>query len=76
MQVEVDVNACKPILVGVASPVLELWLLLTCLRVEVDVNACKPILVGVASPVSELWLLIVHGGQKIELAQKIHASRG
>ena len=48
-------------------------------------NAWKPILVGVTSPVSELWLLfaclqkrqnfpldhgLVHGGQKIELAQK------
>ena len=55
-------------------------------------NACKPILVGVTSPVSEILLhfclpskrpkfpfgpwTIVHGGQKIELAQKIHASRG
>ena len=52
----------------------------------------KLILVGVASLISELWLLfaciqkrpkfpfgpwaIVHGGQKIELAQKIHVSRG
>ena len=49
-------------------------------------NACKPILVGVASPVSEILLIfrlpskrpkfpfgpwaIVHGGQKIESAQK------
>ena len=41
--------------------------------------------VGVTSPVSEIFLLfiflqiswtIVHGGQKIELPQKIHASRG
>ena len=55
-------------------------------------NAWTPILVGVASLVSELWLLfaclqkrpkfpfgpwtIVHGGQKIESAQKIQASRG
>ena len=23
-----------------------------------------------------LWTIIVHGGQKIELAQKIHANRG
>ena len=55
-------------------------------------NACKPILVGVASLVSEIlapyclslkqpkfpfgpWA-IVHGGQKMESAQKIHASRG
>ena len=47
-----------------------------------------PILVGVASPVLEILLLfkngqislsdhgIVHWGQKIELAQKIHTSRG
>ena len=55
-------------------------------------NAWKPNLVGVASPISEILLLsclaskwpkfpfrpgtIVHGSQKIELAQKIHASRG
>ena len=55
-------------------------------------NAWKTILVGVTSLISELWLslaciqkrqkfpfgpwAIVHGGQKIELAQKIHVSRG
>ena len=55
-------------------------------------NVCTPILVGIASPVSEILPLfrlpskwpkspfrpwtIVHGGQKIESAQKIHASRG
>ena len=55
-------------------------------------NACKPFLVGMASPVSEILPLfrlpskrpkfpfgpwtIVHGGQKIELAKKIHACRG
>ena len=54
--------------------------------------ACKLILVGVTSLVSEVLLLfffpqkrpnfpfkpwtIVHGGQKIELAQNFHASRG
>ena len=53
---------------------------------------CKPILVDVASLVLEILLLfrlpskwpnfpfgpwtIVHGGQKIESAQKIYASRG
>ena len=55
-------------------------------------NACTAILVGVASPVLEILLhfvlpskwekfpfgpwTIVHGGQKLELAKKIHASRG
>ena len=55
-------------------------------------NAYTPNLVGVASLVSELWLLfdclqqmakfpfgpwtIVHGGQKIESAQKFYANRG
>ena len=55
-------------------------------------NLCTPILVGMASPVSEILPLfrllskwpkfpfrpwtIVHGHQKIESAQKIHASRG
>ena len=54
--------------------------------------ACKPILVGVTTLVSEMLLqfvflqklpnfpfkpwTIVHGGQKIELAQNFHASRG
>ena len=50
--------------------------------------ACTLILVDVASPVLEIPLLsktaifpigpwtIVHGGQKIESAQKIHASSG
>ena len=62
------------------------------MHVEVDVKCMETNLVGVASPVSEILPLfhlpskwpkfpfgpwaIVHGGQKIESAQKIHASRG
>ena len=62
------------------------------MQVEVDVKCMHTNLVGVAPSVSEIRLLffslqkrpkfpfrpwaIVHGGQKIELAQKIHASRG
>ena len=62
------------------------------MQVGVDLKRMQPILVGVTSPVSEILLIfrlpskrpkfpfrpwaIVHGGQKIELAQKIHASRG
>ena len=49
---------------------------------ELMLNACIPILVGMASPVLEILLLSktvkfplsVHGGQKIESAQKIHLS--
>ena len=52
----------KPILVGVASPVLELWLLFACLQKQ------RKFPFGP-------WA-IVHGGQKIEFAQKIHVSRG
>ena len=49
-------------LVGVASLVLEISLLFLCLQ-EWPKFPFGP------------WT-IVHGGQKIELAQKIHASRG
>ena len=46
-------NACKPNLMGVASPVSELWLLFTCLRKRPKFPFGA-------------WT-IVHGGQKIEL---------
>ena len=53
---------CATILVGVASPVSDNVLLFTCLQKRPNFPF-------------EPWT-IVHGGQKIESAQKIHASRG
>ena len=43
-------------------------------------SACTPILVGVVSPVSEikisLWSIKVEKFNRLESAQKIHATRG
>ena len=53
---------CATILVGVASPVSDIVLLFTCLQKQPNFPFGP-------------WT-IVHGGQKIESAQKIHTSRG
>ena len=55
-------NACKLILAGVASLVLEILLFFACLQKRPNFPFGP-------------WT-IVHGDQKIELAQKIHATRG
>ena len=62
MQVEVDVKCMETKFGGVASPVLEI-LLIFCLPSKWPKFPFRP------------WT-IVHGCQKIELPQKIHASRG
>ena len=55
-------HACTLILAGVASLVWEIWPFFACLQKRPKFPF-------------EPWT-IVHGGQKVELAQKIHASRG
>ena len=62
MQIEVDLNACKSILVGVAFFVSE-NLLHFCWSSKRPKFPFRP------------WT-IVHGGQKIEFTQKFHAGRG
>ena len=61
MQVEVDVNAWKPILVGMASPVLEILLLLKFGQISFSDHG--------------LQYKGVKKFNQTELAEKIHASR-